>query len=36
MTPGTPNHYGTLSRILHWDIVVAIAKILPRMAGRRD
>ena len=25
MTPDTPNHYGTLSRVLHWGMAIAIA-----------
>ena len=25
MTPDTPNHYGTISRALHWGMAVAIA-----------
>ena len=25
MTPDTPSHYGTISRILHWGMAVAIA-----------
>ena len=25
MTPDTPNHYGTISRALHWGMAIAIA-----------